>query len=74
MLVNKPWARYSRTGRLVSSEWTVGHDMVLARHPADEDDDGSEKCVSIGAERHNYQQKLAVKVFATNGDVKQIAG
>ena len=30
--------------------------------------------VSIGTERHDYQQKLAVRVFATNGDVKQIAG
>jgi len=30
--------------------------------------------VSVGAERYNYQQKLAIRVFATNGDVKQIAG
>jgi diguanylate cyclase (GGDEF)-like protein len=30
--------------------------------------------VSVGTERHDYQQKLAVRVFATNGDVKQIAG
>lgn len=30
--------------------------------------------VSVGTERHDYQQKVAVRVFATNGDVKQIAG
>ena len=30
--------------------------------------------VSVGTERHDFQQKLAVRVFATNGDVKQIAG
>ena len=30
--------------------------------------------VRVGTERHDYQQKLAVRVFATNGDVKQITG
>jgi diguanylate cyclase (GGDEF)-like protein len=30
--------------------------------------------IAIGAERYKYRQKLAVKVFATNGEVKQLAG
>lgn len=30
--------------------------------------------VNVGTERHEYKQKLAVRVFATNGDVTQIVG
>lgn len=30
--------------------------------------------IAIGTERYKYRQKLAVKVFATNGEVKQLAG